>query len=56
MPQYEIGHKQSLAKVRQHLADEFPNVYAGGAAFEGVGLPDCILQGEKAVQFVLRDQ
>ncbi|WP_252314300.1 protoporphyrinogen oxidase [Sinobaca sp. H24] len=56
MPQYEIGHKQSLARVRQHLADKFPNVYAGGAAFEGVGLPDCILQGEKAVQFVLRGQ
>lgn len=56
MPQYEIGHKQALAETRNRLQTAFPAVYAGGAAFEGVGLPDCILQGEKGAQFVLQHE
>lgn len=56
MPQYEVGHKTRIANIREKLAEKLPGVYATGAAFEGVGLPDCIRQGrdaaKEAVQFI----
>lgn len=46
MPQYTVGHKQRLMKIRTELESEFPGVYLAGASYDGVGLPDCIDQGE----------
>ncbi|SFE26853.1 protoporphyrinogen oxidase [Alteribacillus iranensis] len=48
MPQYEIHHKKHLESLRERLENVFPGVILSGAAFEGVGLPDCITQGEEA--------
>ncbi|WP_043933130.1 protoporphyrinogen oxidase [Bacillus sp. EB01] len=53
MPQYTVGHKQRLETLKRHLATELPGVYLAGASYEGVGLPDCIDQGEAAVRDVL---
>ncbi|PPA72395.1 protoporphyrinogen oxidase [Jeotgalibacillus proteolyticus] len=53
MPQYTIGHKERLAKVRRDLESEFPGVYLAGGSYDGIGLPDCIDQGEKAAEQVL---
>ncbi|WP_409274280.1 protoporphyrinogen oxidase [Neobacillus sp. SCS-31] len=53
MPQYTVGHKQMLETLRGHLSKELPGVYLAGASYEGVGLPDCIDQGEAAVRNVL---
>ncbi|MCG8395890.1 protoporphyrinogen oxidase [Bacillus atrophaeus] len=53
MPQYHVGHKQRIKKVREALAASYPGVYMTGASFEGVGIPDCIDQGKSAVSDVL---
>lgn len=53
MPQYTVGHKERIAQVRQEVANQLPGVFLTGSSYEGIGLPDCIEQGEKAVSEVL---
>jgi protoporphyrinogen/coproporphyrinogen III oxidase len=53
MPQYTVGHKQRLETILRHISEELPGVFLAGASYGGVGVPDCIDQGEKAVQDVL---
>ncbi len=48
MPQYLIGHKALLSEIRQALIDERPGIVLAGAAYEGVGIPDCVRQGKEA--------
>ncbi len=47
MPQYEIGHSARLAALRRTLRTS-PGILLAGAAYEGVGIPDCIRQGKEA--------
>lgn len=54
MPQYIVGHKQRLETIRKHVAEELPGVFLAGASYEGIGVPDCIDQGEAAVRHVLK--
>lgn len=53
MPQYNVGHLERLSTVRNKMNYELPGVYLAGSSYEGVGVPDCIEQGEKAVQQVI---
>lgn len=53
MPQYTVGHKERVEKVKKSLLNELPGVFLAGASFEGIGLPDCVDQGEVAVKNVL---
>ncbi|MFB5196166.1 protoporphyrinogen oxidase [Neobacillus sp. KR4-4] len=53
MPQYTVGHKQRVTDIIEHMNAELPGVFLAGASYGGVGLPDCIDQGEAAVQNVL---
>lgn len=53
MPQYIVGHQQRIETIRKHVTEELPGVFLAGASYEGIGMPDCISQGEKAVQQVL---
>lgn len=53
MPQYEVNHKQLWKKFQSNLAEHYPGVYAAGASYEGVGLPDCIASAEKSVQHII---
>ncbi|ASS64853.1 MULTISPECIES: protoporphyrinogen oxidase [unclassified Paenibacillus] len=53
MPQYPVGHVAAMGRLRSRMAEQSPGVYATGAAFDGVGLPDCIRQGREAAQHVL---
>lgn len=55
MPHYTVGHLERVAAVFESLAGA-PNLVLAGAAYRGVGLPDCIAQGRAAaarVQAVL---
>ncbi|KGP71567.1 protoporphyrinogen oxidase [Pontibacillus yanchengensis] len=52
--QYTIGHKERMEHIEQSLRDELPGVYLAGASYHGLGVPDCIDQGEEAVQRVLQ--
>ncbi len=53
MPQYTVGHKQRLETIQQHIKAELPGVFLAGSSYGGVGVPDCIDQGEAAVKGVL---
>jgi protoporphyrinogen/coproporphyrinogen III oxidase len=53
MPQYTVGHKQRLETINQHVKDELPGLFLAGSSYGGVGVPDCIDQGEAAVRAVL---
>jgi oxygen-dependent protoporphyrinogen oxidase len=53
MPQYPVGHLQTIKEARQQLKEVMPEVFLSGAAYEGVGLPDCIQQGKEAAQQVM---
>lgn len=54
MPQYTVGHKQRIQTIKEHVKNELPGVFLAGASYEGIGVPDCIDQGEMAVQDVLK--
>lgn len=49
MPQYEVGHLAKIESVRTGLSNQYPGVKLVGASYNGIGLPDCIDQGKKAV-------
>lgn len=53
MPQYTVGHKQRLETIKKHVESELPGVFLAGASYEGIGVPDCIDQGEAAVKSIL---
>ncbi|MCK8489842.1 protoporphyrinogen oxidase [Paenibacillus sp. MBLB2552] len=50
MPQYPVGHLQQVAELSRQLQESMPGVYATGAAFYGVGLPDCIKQAKELAE------
>ncbi|WP_394233213.1 protoporphyrinogen oxidase [Niallia oryzisoli] len=54
MPQYTVGHQERIAKVTKGLKEELPGIFLAGSSYNGVGLPDCIKQGEEAVSNVLK--
>lgn len=47
MPQYVLGHPERLERIDAALADH-PGLALAGAAYRGVGVPDCIHSGEEA--------
>ncbi|WP_075981519.1 protoporphyrinogen oxidase [Bacillus massilinigeriensis] len=53
MPQYTVGHKKRLETIKRNLDRELPGVFLAGGSYEGLGIPDCIDQGEAAVEKVL---
>jgi oxygen-dependent protoporphyrinogen oxidase len=48
-PQYEVGHPQWLESVSKRLSDH-PGLFVAGAAYHGVGVPDCIRSGTLAAE------
>lgn len=50
-PQYVLGHLDRLAVIERRLA-EHPGLVVAGAAYRGIGIPDCIASGEEAAQRV----
>ncbi|MUK90101.1 protoporphyrinogen oxidase [Ornithinibacillus sp. L9] len=53
MPQYTVGHQERIANIRKEAREQLPGLFLTGSSFEGIGVPDCIEQGEKAVSDVL---
>lgn len=47
MPQYAVGHLGRLAAIDERLAAH-PGLFVAGAAYRGVGIPDCITSGREA--------
>lgn len=53
MPQYTVGHKGRMEMLKKEAKKQLPGVFFSGSSYEGLGIPDCIDQGELAVQHVL---
>jgi len=49
MPQYVLGHPERLERIESALTDH-PGLALAGAAYRGVGVPDCIHSGEEAAR------
>jgi protoporphyrinogen/coproporphyrinogen III oxidase len=54
MQQYEVGHLAKREMIENELQEKFPGVFIVGASYDGVGLPDCVRQGEAIVKDVYR--
>lgn len=54
MPQYTVGHRERIETLRNYAAENLQGVLLAGASFSGVGVPDCIEQGENAVSELLQ--
>jgi oxygen-dependent protoporphyrinogen oxidase len=54
MPQYTIGHLDRVDRI-EALSAEIPGFALAGGAFRGVGVPNCIESGERAVTKVLAE-
>lgn len=51
MPQYHIGHQQLVAEIEQRLAD-IDGLELANNALHGVGVPQCIAEGERAAESI----
>jgi protoporphyrinogen/coproporphyrinogen III oxidase len=54
MPQYEVGHLDRVAEIERGVA-HLPRLVLAGAAYRGVGIPDCIRSGEEAAQTIFAE-
>ncbi|RST75178.1 protoporphyrinogen oxidase [Siminovitchia acidinfaciens] len=54
MPQYTVGHKERIDKIKSNFKEIMPGVFIAGSSYEGLGIPDCIDQGKAAVEEVLQ--
>ena len=51
MPQYEVGHLGRVAEIERIVAP-IPAFAIAGAAYRGVGIPDCVRSGEQAADAI----
>lgn len=50
-PQYDVGHLERVGRMESLCP---PGLYLTGSAYRGVGLPDCIYQGQQTVEKILQ--
>lgn len=46
-PQYDVGHLERIAAIEKGLPE---NIFVTGSAYQGVGVPDCVHQGQLTAQ------
>jgi len=51
--QYDVGHMERVDHIDRLAAEALPNVHFTGSAFRGVGIPDCIRQGEETAKLIV---
>lgn len=52
MPQYNVGHLARVDRIEARVAN-LPGLALAGAAYRGVGIPDCVRSGERAAERVV---
>lgn len=52
MPQYTLGHLSRVELIEDHSAN-IPGLALAGGSYRGVGVPNCIESGERAVSKIL---
>jgi oxygen-dependent protoporphyrinogen oxidase len=54
LPQYAVGHLERVERIEEAIA-RFPRLALAGAAYRGMGVPQCIAQGRAAAGQILAD-
>ena len=54
LPQYRVGHRELVARLRAEVA-EVPGLAVCGAALDGLGIPACVSSADKAVRKLMED-
>ncbi|MBA2565017.1 MAG: protoporphyrinogen oxidase [Gemmatimonadetes bacterium] len=49
LPRYAVGHVEHVERI-QRRAREVPGLFLAGASYRGVGVPDCVRDGEAAAE------
>jgi oxygen-dependent protoporphyrinogen oxidase len=49
MPQYNVGHRETVKIIEEMVAD-LPGLHLAGNAYSGIGVPDCIRMGRQAAE------
>ena len=52
LPQYNVGHLDRVARIRQAVSEQ-PGLAVAGAAYDGVGIPACVATARRAADQVL---
>lgn len=50
LPAYTVGHADRMKQVRENVAKAYPHVYLAGLAYDGVGIPDCVLGARTIIE------
>ena len=53
MPQYNVGHRAGITAVREHVAENYPNLHLIGTPFDGIGIPDGVKQAKELIQSIV---
>ncbi len=54
LPQYEVGHLDRVAEIRDAVQGADPRIRLAGAAYDGIGIPACIAGGRNAARDLLQ--
>ena len=52
LPQYTVGHVNRVQQIERQISRR-PGLALAGNAYHGIGIPDCVASGEKAVDQLL---
>ncbi len=52
-PQYDVGHLDRVEQIETALPQNF---HVAGSFYRGVGIPDCVRQGQKAAEKVVKSK
>jgi oxygen-dependent protoporphyrinogen oxidase len=52
-PQYDVGHLERVQHLFQGCQESLPGIVLTGSAYQGVGIPDCVHQGQTAALSVI---
>ena len=52
MPNYHLKHREIVESLEHKLEVGYPNVILAGCSYYGVGIPDCIANGERTARVI----
>jgi protoporphyrinogen/coproporphyrinogen III oxidase len=54
MPNYLITHPQTVKAIEDRLESTYPGIMIAGSSYYGVGIPDCIENGESIARKIIK--
>ena len=55
MPQYKVGHRDLVSRLKDYAAKAYPGLYMSGTPFDGVGMPDGVRQAHELMQHIVNE-